>query len=91
MRKTNGGQHAFKDTSIEFHCEEDESGALVSIAGLKFLPRIGETVMLPQPDDSSKQDLYEVIAINHNFCREMAGELPSEARLFGITISVKRA
>ena len=90
--KTNGGQHAWKDASVEFFCEEEENSvALVSVEGLKFLPRVGDTVMLPRPDDSSKRDLYEVVAVNHNFCAEMAGELPSEARLLSVNVSVKRA
>ncbi len=91
--KTNGGQHLVsKDATVEFFCEEEERGVnLVSITGLKFLPRVGETVFLPGPERDSKSELYEVVAINHNFCAEMAGELPSEARLLSINITVKRA
>ena len=91
MVKTNGGQHlVFNDATVEFFCEEEGQGVnLVSVTGLKFLPRVGETVVLPGPERDSKSKLYEVVAINHNFCTEMAGELPSEARLLSINITVK--
>jgi hypothetical protein len=64
----------------------------VSVSGLKFLPRVGETVVLPGPNNDSKSAMYEVVAINHNFYREMAGDLgPSEARLISVNVTVKRA
>jgi hypothetical protein len=90
--KTNGGQHVVSEhATVEFFCEEKERGVnLVSVTGLKFLPRIGETVLLPGPAKDSKPETYEVVAIHHNFCAEMAGELPAEARLLSINVTVKR-
>jgi hypothetical protein len=92
MRKTNGGEHARKDASVEFYCTDDDQGVnLVSVSGLKFLPRVGESVVLPGSDKESKSAVYEVVAVNHNFYSEMAGELgPSEARLMSINVTVKR-
>ena len=59
----------FKDATVEFFREEEEQGVnLVSITGLRFLPRIGETVSLPGPERDSKSETYEVVAIHHNFC-----------------------
>jgi hypothetical protein len=92
--KTNGGQHfALNDATVEFYCEDEERGVnLVSVTGLKFLPRIGETVILPGREEDSKREAYEVVAINHNFCTEMAGELgPSEALLLSVNVTVKKA
>ena len=93
MVKTNDGGHLVsKDATVEFFSEEEEQGVnLVSITGLKFLPRVGETVSLPGPSKDSKSETYEVVAIHHNFGAEMAGELPSEARLLVINVTVKRA
>ena len=92
MVKTNGGGHLVsKDATIEFSCEEEELGVnIVSITGLKFLPRVGETVLLPGPAKDSVSETYEVVAVHHNFCAEMVGELPSEARLLSINVIVKR-
>jgi hypothetical protein len=90
--KTNGGEHAWKDASVEFFCADEEHGVLVSVPGLKFLPRVGESVVLPGPDKDSKSAIYDVVAVNHNFYSEMAGELgPNEARLISINVTVKRA
>jgi hypothetical protein len=93
LKKTNGGEHAWTDASVEFFCQDEEQGVnLVSVSGLKFLPRVGESVVLPGPDKNSKSAVYEVVAVNHNFFSEMAGELgPSEARLISINVTVKRA
>ena len=92
-KKLNGGEHkAFADASIEFYCEDDERGVnLVSATGLKYLPRVGETVILPGPNKDSKPSPYEVVSVNYNFRPETAGELPSEARLLSVNISVKRS
>ncbi len=93
LKKTNGGEHAWTEASVEFFCADEQEGVnLVSVSGLEFLPRVGESVMLPGPDKDSKSAVYEVVAVNHNFYREMAGELgPSEARLISINVTVKRA
>ena len=58
-KQTNGGKHAWTDASVEFFSDEEQGLCLVSMPQLKFLPRIGETVMLPDSDDESKT-LYEV-------------------------------
>jgi hypothetical protein len=42
------------------------------------------------PAEDSISQTYEVVAIHHNFCAEMAGELPSEARLLSINVGVKK-
>ena len=62
MINTNGGGHLVsKDATVEFFYEKEELGVnLVCIAGLKFLPRIGETVSLPGPSKDSKSETYEV-------------------------------
>lgn len=89
--KTNGGAHAWTDASVEFFSEEEQGLNLVSVAELKFLPRVGDTVVLPGPDKDSKSAAYEVVSVSHNFCSEMAGKLgPSEARLLSINVTVKR-
>jgi hypothetical protein len=92
-KKTNGGEHAWTEASVEFFCADEQVGVnLVSMSGLTFLPRVGESVMLPGPDEDPESAVYEVIAVNHNFYREMAGELgPSEARLISVNVTVKRA
>jgi len=93
LKKTNGGEHAWTDASVEFFCSDDEQGLnLVALSGMKFLPRVGETVVLPGTDKDSKSAAYEVVSVNHNFYSEMAGELgPSEARLISINVTVKKA
>jgi phosphoserine aminotransferase len=83
-------KHAWTEASVEFFSDEEQGICLVSVPQLKFLPRIGETVMLPNRDDDSSKTLYEVVDVNYNFYREMAGTLPQEARLMSINVTVKR-
>lgn len=47
-------------------------------------------MLLLGPAEDSLSQTYEVVAIHHNFCAEVAGELPSEARLLSIHVSIKK-
>ena len=59
--KTNGGAHAWTDASIEFFSNEEQGLNLASVGELKFLPRVGDTVVLPGQGEGSQSAVYEVI------------------------------
>ena len=77
---------------LEFHDVDEHLGInLVPLSGVPFIPRTGETVLLPG-EQGLGEGTYEVVSVLHFYAEETGSvEQPAQARLLKISIGVRKA
>ena len=67
MVKKNGESMMFEPVMVEIVDSEEMHGFLIPLDELKFLPRVGDTIVMPGEESARKGALYEVIDVHHTF------------------------
>jgi hypothetical protein len=77
---------SFDDVMVQFLEEDNMHAYLVPLKDLKFLPRVGDSVVMPE--ESASDLRYKVVEVNHNFAADLATK--SEMRLLSINVLLKK-
>jgi hypothetical protein len=91
-RKAAGIPRGVSEDAVEFlYTERRVAINLVPIAGLRFLPRRGDTVLLPSESGQPAAGLYEVTDVCHSYTEEAENPtLPCQARLTKVVVDVRK-
>ena len=91
-RKVAAMPRGVSENAVEFlDYERRVAVNLVRISTLQFLPRKGDTVLLPSESGEAGAGFYEVTDICHSYTEESKNpSYPCEARLVKVVASVRR-